>query len=127
VAPAELESVLLTHPEVGDTAVIGIYREELATELPRAYVVPKGGLEGLIKREGEKGKARFAQEIEKWMIDQVANHKRLRGGVILIDAIPKSYVMIDETPTDSRPTGKILRKNLRKLVEDENKRNKGKL
>jgi len=84
--------VLLTHPEVGDTAVIGIYREELATELPRAYVVPKGGLEALVKREGEKGKARFAQEVEKWMIDQVANHKRLRGGVILIDAIPKSQV-----------------------------------
>ena len=82
--------MLLTHPEVGDTAVIGIYREELATELPRAYVVPKGGLEALIRREGEHAKAKFAQEVEKWMIDQVANHKRLRGGVILIDAIPKS-------------------------------------
>jgi len=92
VAPAELESVLLTHPEVGDTAVIGIYREELATELPRAYVVPKGGLDSLIKREGKAGMAKFAQEVEAWMVEQVANHKRLRGGVILIDAIPKSYV-----------------------------------
>jgi hypothetical protein len=70
--------------------VIGVYREELATELPRAYVVPKGGHDALMARHGKVGKARFEQDIEKWMVEQVANHKRLRGGVVVIDAIPKS-------------------------------------
>jgi acyl-coenzyme A synthetase/AMP-(fatty) acid ligase len=98
VAPAELESVLLTHPHVGDTAVIGVYREELATELPRAYVVPRGGLEALLAKSGEKGMREFRAEVEKWMTGQVANHKRLRGGVVLIDAIPKSYVLSHMPP-----------------------------
>lgn len=35
VPPAELESVLLQHPEIVDVAVIGIVSEEEATELPR--------------------------------------------------------------------------------------------
>jgi 4-coumarate--CoA ligase len=43
VPPAELESLLLTHPLISDVAVIGIYDEEEATELPRAYVVCADG------------------------------------------------------------------------------------
>jgi acyl-coenzyme A synthetase/AMP-(fatty) acid ligase len=42
---------------------------------------------------------------------QVANHKRLRGGVVFLEAIPKS------------PAGKILRRELRDLakVDDQHK------
>ena len=40
VPPAELESLLLTHPVVQDAGVIGIPDDE-AGELPRAYVVLK--------------------------------------------------------------------------------------
>lgn len=47
------------------------------------------------------------EEIQKWVADQVASYKKLRGGVIFIDAIPKS------------PSGKILRKDLRALVKRE--------
>jgi len=42
VAPAELESLILTHPSVADVAVIGIPDAE-AGELPRAYVVVERG------------------------------------------------------------------------------------
>ncbi|KAI8055853.1 hypothetical protein BDF22DRAFT_741148 [Syncephalis plumigaleata] len=41
VAPAELEELLLTHPDVADAAVIPIDCPEQATELPRAIVILK--------------------------------------------------------------------------------------
>lgn len=41
------------------------------------------------------------------MDGKVANHKKLRGGVVLVDAIPKS------------PAGKILRKILRDQAKAE--------
>lgn len=40
MAPAELEALLLQHPSVQDTAVIGV-ADEKAGELPRAYIVLK--------------------------------------------------------------------------------------
>ena len=41
VAPAELEALIITHPEVADVAVIGVPDEE-AGELPKAFVVAAG-------------------------------------------------------------------------------------
>ena len=40
MAPAELETLLLRHPEVQDVAVIGV-PDDRAGELPRAYVKAK--------------------------------------------------------------------------------------
>lgn len=40
VAPSELEHLLLSHPGVADAVVIGV-PDELAGELPRAYVVKR--------------------------------------------------------------------------------------
>lgn len=37
VAPAELESVLIQHPDITDAGVIGIYSEAEVTELPRSF------------------------------------------------------------------------------------------
>ena len=37
VAPAELEDILGSHPDVGDCAVIGVYKKEEATELPKHH------------------------------------------------------------------------------------------
>ena len=42
MAPAELESLLLTHPDVADAGVIGIPNPS-AGELPKAFVVKKEG------------------------------------------------------------------------------------
>ena len=44
MAPAELEALLLTCPTVGDVAVVGVPDEE-AGELPKAFVVPKAGVD----------------------------------------------------------------------------------
>jgi 4-coumarate--CoA ligase len=97
VAPAELEGKLMDHPNVNDVAVIGVQDEENHTEVPRAYIVA-----------GDQGsEEKNASEIVAWVTEKVANHKRLRGGVVFIDEIPKSA------------SGKILRRVLKERVKEE--------
>ncbi len=86
VAPAELEAILMTHPQVADCAVIGVPDQE-AGEVPKAFVVPAGG--------DFDGKAVLA-----YVAGQVAPHKRIR----LIEPVP-------EIPKS--PSGKVLRRLLR--------------
>jgi acyl-CoA synthetase (AMP-forming)/AMP-acid ligase II len=85
VAPAELEALIITHPEVSDVAVVGVPDPE-AGELPKAYVVPAG-------EELDE------DELIEWVAGKVAPQKRVRL-VERIDEIPKS------------PSGKILRRLL---------------
>jgi 4-coumarate--CoA ligase len=104
VAPVQLEDMLLGHAVVADVAVIGVYNNERATELPRAYVVAAAGYKG----DGELG-----ETLRKWMDRRVAPHKKLRGGVRFVDAIPKS------------DAGKVLRRVLleqAKLEEEAKKK-----
>ncbi|KAF8534024.1 hypothetical protein BDD12DRAFT_783981 [Trichophaea hybrida] len=91
VPPAELEGKLMAHPKIDDCAVIGVYEETLASEVPRAYVVPKAG----VSKDG------LVEEIIQFIHESVAHHKRLRGGVRFVDAVPKSV------------SGKILRRILK--------------
>jgi len=93
VAPAELEALLLTHPNIRDAAVIPIQDDECG-ELPRAYVVLKKDL------SSSNFAHPTAQDIKEWIKERVAPMKRLDGGVIFIDEVPKSA------------SGKILRRLL---------------
>lgn len=86
VPPADLEAVLLTHPEIEDVGVIGIQSVEQATELPRAYVVATQNLKLLSEPHA---KLMFEQSVQKWVEGRVAQHKYLRGGVVVVNAIPK--------------------------------------
>src|SRR6202000_2734696 len=45
VPPAELEAVLLTHPDVADAAVIGVTDADSGEEVPKAFVVKQSGAE----------------------------------------------------------------------------------
>jgi acyl-CoA synthetase (AMP-forming)/AMP-acid ligase II len=94
VAPAELEALLLSHPDILDAAVIGICTDDGTNEVPRAYIVADE-------------KKITSEQIVSWVKENVASHKQLRGGAIFLEAIPKS------------PAGKILRKDLRALVKRE--------
>jgi len=48
-------------------------------------------------------------DIKRYVKDALASHKQLRGGVIYLEAIPKS------------PSGKILRRELRDMAKKENR------
>jgi acyl-CoA synthetase (AMP-forming)/AMP-acid ligase II len=101
VAPAELEELLLGHELVNDVAVIQIEDEE-SGELPRAYIV--------LKEDCEKPHEEAEKEIYEWVKDQVAPHKRLDGGIVFTDTIPKSA------------SGKILRRLLRDELAEQMKK-----
>jgi 4-coumarate--CoA ligase len=63
-------------------------------------------------------KEALAGEVRRWVDDNVARHKRLRGGVIVVDGIPKRYVGTRPYSSERRShtfsaAGKILRKELR--------------
>jgi acyl-CoA synthetase (AMP-forming)/AMP-acid ligase II len=93
VAPAELEDLLLGHPEVEDVAVLGI-ADEWAGERPKAYVV----LAGKAKREPEK----VGQRLIKYVQEKKVRHKWVVE-IECVDEIPKSA------------SGKILRRVLRDM------------
>lgn len=106
VAPAELEAVLLTHPSIADAGVVGIQESFDAQERVRAYVVLKAGQARCSAAE---------EEIKVWMEGKVAKHKRLTGGVVLVDEIPKSAA------------GKIQRKVLREWAKRDLRDGKAKM
>ncbi|EMC91272.1 hypothetical protein BAUCODRAFT_39435 [Baudoinia panamericana UAMH 10762] len=105
VPPAELEGLLVSHPKVDDVAVIGVFKADLATEVPLAFVVPAQGVTPSPSLE---------KEISEWLAQRVAQHKRLRGGVKFVDAIPKSA------------SGKILRRMLKTTYAEQEKKNESK-
>jgi acyl-CoA synthetase (AMP-forming)/AMP-acid ligase II len=88
VPPAELEALLLTHPQVADAAVIGVIDRDSGEEVPKAFVVKLSGVE------------LNESDVMEFVAGQVAPYKKVRQ-VQFIDAIPKSA------------SGKILRKDLR--------------
>ncbi|KAE8414977.1 hypothetical protein BDV36DRAFT_230142 [Aspergillus pseudocaelatus] len=102
VAPAELEGILVDHEAIDDVAVIGIESEAHGTEVPLAFVVRSAKS----KASGASAEQEAANII-KWLDGKVAYHKRLRGGVRFVDAIPKSV------------SGKILRRVLKKQAKEE--------
>jgi 4-coumarate--CoA ligase len=101
VAPAELEGIIFSHPHVEDVAVIGFHVKEIATEVPMAFIVAKQGVE-----QDEKS----AKEIIEWVAGKTAATKRLRGGIVWTDQIPKSA------------SGKILRRILKDMTTGPNAR-----
>ncbi|VDI61775.1 Hypothetical predicted protein [Mytilus galloprovincialis] len=85
ISPTYLESILLSHEAVLEAAVVGVPADVFG-EVPKAYVVLKSHAE--------------ATEIQKYINERVSPYKKLRGGLEIVDEIPKL------------PSGKILRRKL---------------
>lgn len=94
VIPSELEGKLLEHPDIADACVVGIWVEEQATELPVGFIVVKPSAKA-------KDNKAIVDGVHNWLNSRVANHKKLRGGLYIVDEIPKST------------SGKILRRQLK--------------
>jgi fatty-acyl-CoA synthase len=87
VYPAEVESVLEAHPEIGEVAVIGVPDPEWG-ERVRAFIARKPGSqldEGTIK---------------VWCRERLAGPK-----------VPRDFVFLEHLPRN--PTGKVLKRELR--------------
>jgi acyl-CoA synthetase (AMP-forming)/AMP-acid ligase II len=85
--PAEIENVLMTHPSVGQVAVIGVPDHRLG-EVGRAYVVPRAGA------------TVDESELLAWARERMANYK-----------VPRSVEIVDALPLNA--TGKVLKYVLR--------------
>ncbi|KAL4784500.1 hypothetical protein BJX76DRAFT_347741 [Aspergillus varians] len=93
VAPAELEAHLISHPLIFDAAVIGVQTPGgSGNEIPRAYIV------------ADKTKI-SENQVKDFVKGHLAHYKQLRGGVVDLQAIPKSS------------SGKILRRELREFAK----------
>nr|API68867.1 4-hydroxycinnamoyl-CoA ligase 1 [Miscanthus x giganteus] len=87
VPPAELEALLITHPEIKDAAVVSM-KDDLAGEIPVAFIVRTEGSEVT------------EDEIKQFVAKEVVFYKKVHK-VFFTESIPKN------------PSGKILRKDLR--------------
>ncbi|KAK7307356.1 hypothetical protein VNO77_40332 [Canavalia gladiata] len=90
IAPADLEEVLILHPEIVDVAVTAAMDDEIG-EMPVAFVVRK------------VGSVLSPKHIMDYVAEQVAPYKKVRK-VFFTDKIPRSA------------TGKILRRQLRNCL-----------
>jgi acyl-CoA synthetase (AMP-forming)/AMP-acid ligase II len=85
--PAEIENVLMTHPAVGQVAVVGVPDHRLG-EVGKAFVVPRAGA------------TIDEAELIAWAREQMANYK-----------VPRSVEVVDALPLNA--TGKVLKYVLR--------------
>jgi len=90
--PAEIESMMLEHPEVGQVSVIGVPDERLG-EVGAAFIVatPAG--------------APNLAELEAWCKKEMANYK-----------VPRHFWLIDELPLN--PSNKVLKTELREKAAE---------
>ncbi|XP_047306942.1 4-coumarate--CoA ligase-like 6 [Impatiens glandulifera] len=90
IAPAELEAVLISHPDIVDAAVTDGYDEE-AGEIPIAFVI------------GRDGNKLSEETVIEFVSKQVAPYKKVRR-VVFTNSIPRSAA------------GKILRRELKNVL-----------
>ncbi|KAH7265702.1 uncharacterized protein BKA55DRAFT_686170 [Fusarium redolens] len=90
VSPVELEEILVRHSDVEEVAVCGIWSEEASSDLVRAYVVPRKGV------EVSAGTAKSITEFLKGKVSRLSSftHERLWVG---ITALRLSRVALEDS------------------------------
>ncbi|KAF2713314.1 acyl-CoA synthetases/AMP-acid ligases II [Pleomassaria siparia CBS 279.74] len=85
VSPSELEGILTSHPEVDEGAVCAVWDNNEGTEIPTAYVKLRHTVPTDIQ-----GRVNMAIDIQTFVNTKVSSYKRLRGGVHVLEEIPKT-------------------------------------
>jgi len=98
VAPAELEGILITHELIEDVAVVGAWSADILSEVPVAFVVPKGGFQAL--------KPQDDVAIMRWLSTKVIKYKHLKG-LKFVNAIPRNF------------NGKVIRRQVKDMATKE--------
>lgn len=98
VFPREIEEVVNAHPSVRASGVVG-QPDPVRGEVPKAFVELEDDA------PGDPGEV--AKEIKTWCRDKLAGYKQ-----------PKSVEVLGELPRS--PTGKVLRRKLKDLLDDPN-------
>jgi fatty-acyl-CoA synthase len=93
VFPAEVEELLSAHDSIEEAAALGVDDEKFGQRL-KAFVVLHDGQE------------LSEDEVKAYVKDNLANYK-----------VPREVVFLDELPRN--PTGKVLKKELAEMDEDE--------
>lgn len=96
IGPGEIEDCLMQHPAVSMAAVVGI-PDELRTQIVKAFIVPKPGVE---TSEGLEG------DIQDFVRKRLAAHEYPRR-IQFVSALPMTA------------TGKIIRRELRKTQQED--------
>ncbi|KAI8989131.1 acetyl-CoA synthetase-like protein [Trametes punicea] len=112
VAPAELEGLLLDHPDVADVCVVGA-PDDYSGELPFAFVALKEDARARVAKDPNAAE-RTRQDIMKFVADRKTQYKWL-AGIEYVDVVPKN------------PSGKLLRRLLRDKLKELMKEGKVKL
>ncbi|GMR30090.1 hypothetical protein PMAYCL1PPCAC_00285, partial [Pristionchus mayeri] len=94
VSPAEIEDLLLTHPAIAQAAVVGIPNEH-ACHVPRAFIVLSG-----------EESSEIMHDIAQFVKDRLSPHKHPKGGIRVVDELPKSS------------SGKVLRRVLQGMTAE---------
>jgi o-succinylbenzoate---CoA ligase len=92
IYPAEIEAVLLAHPDVSDAGVTG-FEDNIWGQVPIAFVVPN------------KGSIVTEEELQQFCIAHLAKYK-----------VPKRIALINKMPRNA--SKKLLRRKLREIAED---------
>lgn len=92
-APSELEALINSLDSVADTGVTSVYSDDDATEYPIAYVVPRNTQ--LLEACEKAGKAtiesvEWAHSVRRFVEEKLIDYKWLRGGLVILPALPKS-------------------------------------
>ncbi|MBI5249386.1 MAG: acyl-CoA synthetase [Desulfomonile tiedjei] len=99
IGPAEIEDCVLKHPAVSMVAVVGC-PDKLRTEIVKAFIVLKPGI-----TSGDE----LVREIQDFVRTRLAAHE-----------FPREIEFLPELPMTA--TGKIIRKELRRLEVEKNQR-----
>lgn len=95
IYPAEIESVLLAHPDVADAGVTGI-DDETWGQVPAAFIVCK------------KNVHVTEEELKQFCLENLAKYK-----------VPKSFYFTEKLPRNA--SKKLLRRKLAELIYDEDR------